>query len=68
MNGEWCYFKQYFSKETCERLLNDAKDIPVQDSLGNFGHAELSGKALGFGFNAGIHYDLNKKYREDKYF
>jgi long-chain fatty acid transport protein len=41
--------------------VNLQKDIPVQDSTGNFGHAELSGKALGFGFNAGIHYDLNKK-------
>lgn len=41
--------------------VNLQKDIPVQDSLGNYGHAELSGKALGFGFNAGIHYDLNKK-------
>jgi long-chain fatty acid transport protein len=41
--------------------VNLQKDIPVQDSLGNFGHAELSGKARGFGFNAGIHYDLNKK-------
>ena len=41
--------------------VNLQKDIPVQDSLGNYGHAELSGKALGFGFNAGIHYDVNKK-------
>jgi long-chain fatty acid transport protein len=41
--------------------VNLQKDIPVQDSLGNFGHAELSGKALGFGFNAGIHYDVNNK-------
>lgn len=41
--------------------VNLQKDIPIQDSLGNYGHAELSGKALGFGFNAGIHYDLNNK-------
>jgi len=41
--------------------VNLQKDVPVQDSLGNYGHAELAGKALGFGFNAGIHYDLNKK-------
>lgn len=33
MVGEWCYFKQYFSKETCQRILNDAKDIPVQQAL-----------------------------------
>ena len=37
------------------------KDIPVQDSLGNFAHAKLSGKALAYGYNLGIHYDLNKK-------
>ncbi len=41
--------------------VNLQKDVPVQDSLGNYGQAELAGKALGFGFNAGIHYDLNKK-------
>jgi long-chain fatty acid transport protein len=41
--------------------VNLQKDIPVQDSLGNYGHAELSGKAIGFGFNLGVHYDLNKK-------
>ncbi len=37
------------------------KDIPVQDSLGNFAHAKLTGKALAYGYNLGIHYDLNKK-------
>jgi long-chain fatty acid transport protein len=36
--------------------VNLQKDIPVQDSLGNFAHAELSGKALGFGYNIGISY------------
>jgi len=41
--------------------VNLQKDIPVQDSLGNYGHAELSGKALSLGYNVGIHYDLNKK-------
>ncbi len=39
--------------------VNLQKDIPVQDSLGNFGHAELSGKALGFGFNLGMLYHVN---------
>lgn len=37
------------------------KDIPVQDSTGAFAHAKLSGKAKAYGFNLGIHYDLNKK-------
>lgn len=36
--------------------VNLQKDIPVQDSLGNFAHAELSGKAMGFGYNIGISY------------
>ena len=33
MRGEWCYFKSYFDKETCERIINDAQIIPVQDGL-----------------------------------
>ncbi len=41
--------------------VNLQKDIPVQDSLGNYGHAELAGKALGFGYNVGIHYDVTEK-------
>lgn len=32
------------------------KDIPVADASGTFGHAELSGKANGFGVNAGIYF------------
>lgn len=36
--------------------VNLQKDIPVVDANGNYGHAELSGKARGFGFNAGIYY------------
>lgn len=37
--------------------VNLQKDILVQDSLGNFAHAELSGKAMGFGYNIGISYN-----------
>jgi long-chain fatty acid transport protein len=40
--------------------VNLQKDIPVQDADGNFAHAELSGKALGYGFNLGIHAKLTK--------
>ncbi|MFZ9611992.1 MAG: OmpP1/FadL family transporter [Crocinitomicaceae bacterium] len=42
--------------------VNLQKDIPVQDSLGNFGHATLSGKALGFGYNVGLLYQLNHRF------
>jgi long-chain fatty acid transport protein len=42
--------------------VNLQKDIPVQDSLGNYGHAELAGKAIGFGYNCGIHYDVSDKF------
>jgi long-chain fatty acid transport protein len=42
--------------------VNLQKDIPVQDSLGNYGHAELAGKALGFGYNIGVHYDVSDKF------
>jgi PKHD-type hydroxylase len=24
MKGEWCYFKSYFNKEQCERIINDS--------------------------------------------
>jgi len=41
--------------------VNLQKDIPVQDSIGNFAHAELQGKALGFGYNFGISYNVTKK-------
>ncbi len=37
------------------------KDIPVQYESGDFASASLSGSALGFGYNIGIHYDLTKK-------
>jgi long-chain fatty acid transport protein len=42
--------------------VNLQKDIPVQDSLGNYGHAELAGKAIGFGFNAGMLYHVNERF------
>ncbi len=42
--------------------VNLQKDIPVQDSLGNFSHAELNGKANGFGYNLGIHFQVNDKF------
>lgn len=45
------------------------KDIPVQSADGTFGHAELTGKALGFGYNLGVnakidnHFSLGLTYR-----
>ena len=33
MNGEWCYFKSYFDKATCEKIIADAQSIPVQDAV-----------------------------------
>ena len=42
--------------------VNLQKDIPVQDSIGNYAHAELAGKALGFGYNVGVHYDITDKF------
>ncbi|NDB34038.1 MAG: long-chain fatty acid transporter [Flavobacteriia bacterium] len=37
--------------------VNLQKDVPVQFDNGNFGHAEISGSAMGYGYNAGIYYD-----------
>ncbi len=42
--------------------VNLQKDIPVADASGNFGHAELDGKANGFGFNAGIYFKPIEKF------
>jgi PKHD-type hydroxylase len=31
MKGEWCYFKSYFSKEQCDKIIQDALTIePIQ--------------------------------------
>ena len=37
MNGEWCYFKSYINKETCEKIVRDAQVIPVQDAVVGLG-------------------------------
>lgn len=37
------------------------RGVPVQDSLGNYGEANLQGKANGFGFNAGIYFKASEK-------
>lgn len=42
--------------------VNLQKDIPVVDASGTYGHAELNGKANGFGFNAGIYYKPIDKF------
>lgn len=42
--------------------VNLQKDIPVIDASGNYGHAELDGKANGYGFNAGIYFKPIEKF------
>jgi long-chain fatty acid transport protein len=42
--------------------VNLQKDIPVKDANGTEGHAELSGKANGYGFNAGIYLKPVEKF------
>ena len=41
--------------------VNLQKDIPLIDKDGNYGHAELSGKANGYGFNAGVYFQPFQK-------
>lgn len=41
--------------------VNLQKDIPVTDASGKVGHAELDGKASGFGFNAGLYFQATDK-------
>lgn len=42
--------------------VNLQKDIPVMDNSGNYSHAELSGAASGFGFNAGVYFQPTEKW------
>ena len=37
------------------------KAIPIQDSTGNYGEANLKGKASGYGYNAGIYFKATQK-------
>jgi len=32
MKGEWCYFKEWFSDEQCNRIIELADSIPFEDS------------------------------------
>jgi long-chain fatty acid transport protein len=41
--------------------VNLQKDIPVQDVDGTYGHAELDGKASGFGYNVGLFVQATEK-------
>lgn len=42
--------------------VNLQKDIPTQDVNGNYGHAELAGKASGFGYNVGVYFKPTEKF------
>lgn len=44
MNGEWCYFKNYFSKEFCDELIENALTIdPIEAGVSSNGtEIELS--------------------------
>lgn len=37
--------------------VNLQKDLPVQFNDGAFGHAEISGAAMGYGYNLGVYYN-----------
>ena len=32
MRGEWCYFRQYFTPEQCDKILKDGLELPAQDA------------------------------------
>ena len=43
MKGEWCYFKNYFTPEQCDKILRDGLELPAQDAkLGVAGMSEYS--------------------------
>jgi len=33
MRSEWCYFKSYFTKEECDKIVGDALKLPSQDAV-----------------------------------
>ena len=33
MKGEWCYFSKYFDRDTCEKIIQLALELPVQDAV-----------------------------------
>jgi PKHD-type hydroxylase len=33
VNGEWCYFKSYLNKETCNKILNLSQSIHSRDAV-----------------------------------
>lgn len=37
MNGEWCYFKSYIDKATCNKIIQDAQSIPIQNAVVGLG-------------------------------
>lgn len=41
MKGEWCYFKSYIDKATCEKIIRDSQVIQPQDALVGLGSNEL---------------------------
>jgi long-chain fatty acid transport protein len=41
--------------------VNLQKDIPIINADGDYAHAELNGKAQGFGFNAGVYFNPIEK-------
>jgi len=32
MRGEWCYFKNYFTTEQCNKILQDGLELPTQNA------------------------------------
>ena len=42
--------------------VNLQKDVPVVDNNGTYGHAELDGKAMGYGINFGLYYKPCSKF------
>lgn len=40
MKGEWCYFRSYLDKSTCEKIIKEAQVVPPQDALVGTGTGE----------------------------
>jgi PKHD-type hydroxylase len=46
MNGEWCYFRSYFDKNTCENIIKKAQSLPSQEAYLGDGSVSIQNKQI----------------------
>lgn len=65
MNGEWCYFKNYFTKEQCENIINLGLRIQAQEArLGTSGAKDTRTRRSVIRFILRSHTEFDFLFRE----